>query len=602
MQHNPLFLLIFAPIVAGVFCLAMPERLKNFIKISALFMSLAVFAGTIFVFLKKPLFCNIGSYPLLLADNLSAFIALAVAAFAFLITIYSLGFVEIKFSGYFGYILLTLGSALGVAYANDMILFIVFWGLLAVLLYLMVNLNGTELSVAAAKKALVIIGGTDALMIFGFCLICSISKSFTIANIHIQFSGMSEYAAYLLIAVAALAKSGAVPFHSWLPDVAESAPANVTAYLPASLDKLLGIYLLARASLGIFKMNAATNFILALIGSITIVFAVIIALVQHDMKRLLGYHAVSQVGYMVLGIGTGSVIGIAGGLFHMINHAIYKSCLFLTAGAVEKRAGTTDMSKLGGLAKFMPITFVSCLVASFSICGIPPFNGFVSKWMIYQGIIESSSAKNPLWAVWLVCAMFGSALTIASFMKLLHSVFLGRPDKDLKDVKEAGVSMVLPMVTLAFICILFGVFAMNIPVALFIAPSINGAIVYCGIWNSAIATALIVIALILGSLTYIVMKPAKFRTVGVFIGGEDVDKLDRVTGTEFYNTVRQTHALTGIYRKEASGSLDIYNIFNKTTYKCADYLQRLHNGILPTYMVWCLLGMIGIFFVVFLRQ
>jgi NADH:ubiquinone oxidoreductase subunit 5 (subunit L)/multisubunit Na+/H+ antiporter MnhA subunit len=198
--------------------------------------------------------------------------------------------------------------------------------------------------------------------------------------------------------------------------------------------------------------------------------------------------------------------------------------------------------------------------------------------------------------------MFGSALTIASFMKLLHSVFLGRSDKNLKNIKEAGLSMTIPTAALAFTCVVFGIFAVTIPISLFIAPSVSGAISYLGIWNPAIATALIIAALILGTLAYMLMRPTKFRTVGVFVGGEDVNKLDRVTGTEFYNTVKETHALEGFYKKEASGSFDIYNIFGKAVYKFSAGLQKLHNGILPTYMVWCLLGMIGIFFVIFLRQ
>jgi NADH:ubiquinone oxidoreductase subunit 5 (subunit L)/multisubunit Na+/H+ antiporter MnhA subunit len=342
--------------------------------------------------------------------------------------------------------------------------------------------------------------------------------------------------------------------------------------------------------------------VLSLAGSVTIVVAVIIALVQHDMKRLLGYHAVSQVGYMVLGIGTGSVIGIAGGLFHMLNNAIYKSCLFLTAGAVEKRMHTTDMTKLGGLFKYMPATFVACLVASLSISGVPPFNGFVSKWMIYQGIIESASAKNPLWMVWLVAAMFGSALTVASFMKLLHAVFLGRSAEGFKGIKEAALSMTVPMGILAAACIVFGIFATAVPITLFIAPSLGKAITYCGMWDPMAVTALILVALGLGALAYMIMRPARFRTVDTFVGGEDVAKLDRVTGAEFYDTIRQLPRLGKLYRKEEEGSLDIYNTARRIIYYFTGKLARMHNGILPTYMVWCLLGMVGIFFVIFLRQ
>lgn len=372
MAHNPLFLLIAGPVAAGIICLFLPDRAKLLSKAVALFVSLASLAGTVFVFIKKPLILEISQQPVLSADTLSAFIALAVSAFALLITIYSFTFIKKSFGRYFGYILMTLGSSLGVAYADNMIAFLTFWGFLAVLLYLLVNIQGTDRAASSAKKALIIIGGTDALMLFGIGIIASMTGTFSFSKVHLAMTSPLSYCAYFSLAVASFAKAGVMPFHSWLPDIAEDGPTPVTAYLPASLDKLLGIYLLAKASLALFVMNGILNFILALIGSVTIVLAVIIALTQHDLKRLLGYHAVSQVGYMVLGIGTGNPIGIAGGLFHMLNNAIYKSCLFLSGGSVEEKTGTTDLSKLGGLGKFMPVTFACFLVASLSISGVPP--------------------------------------------------------------------------------------------------------------------------------------------------------------------------------------------------------------------------------------
>ena len=153
------------------------------------------------------------------------------------------------------------------------------------------------------------------------------------------------------------------------------------------------------------------------------------ALVQHNYKRLLGFHAVSQVGYMILGFGLGSAIGIAAGLFHMINNALYKSGLFLSAGCVEYRTGKEDIDDLGGLSKVMPVTFIASLVFAMSISGIPPFNGFASKWMIYQGIIDFGSGSglpNKLWVIWLGSAVLGSALTLASFIKFIGGIFLGR--------------------------------------------------------------------------------------------------------------------------------------------------------------------------------
>jgi NADH:ubiquinone oxidoreductase subunit 5 (subunit L)/multisubunit Na+/H+ antiporter MnhA subunit len=319
------------------------------------------------------------------------------------------------------------------------------------------------------------------------------------------------------------------------------------------------------------------------------------------MKRLLGYHAVSQVGYMVLGIGTGNPIGIAGGLFHMLNNAIYKSCLFLSGGDVEKRTGTTDLGKLGGLARYMPITFACFLVAALSISGIPPFNGFVSKWMIYQGIIESAGAKNPLWIVWLAAAMFGSALTLASFMKLLHAIFLGRPSKDFGYVKEADRSMLIPVLILAFLCIIFGVFAFVLPLKLFIAPSIGLSIIYLGTWSPVAATALIIIGIIAGFSIYFLLKPKTFRTVETFVGGEDADSLERVSGTEFYDTMKEMKGLKAMYRKEEEGAFDIYMVGRRSVFFFTRFLQYLHNGILPTYLVWCLLGMMAIFLFLFLR-
>ena len=601
MQYNPLLLLILGPIVAGMLCLIFPDKARNIPRIAAFLVTLASFALSIYVFANKPINWTASGLLILSADNLSAFIALAVSFFAFLATVYSFGFIDKSYGPFFGYLLITLGSSFGAAFANNLIVLLVFWGILAATLYLMVNLKGTDASAASAKKALIIVGGTDALMVLSVAIIWALTGTFSMDKIRLGLDTGLAAAAYAGLAIAAFAKAGAMPFHSWLPDVAEDGPTPVTAYLPASLDKLLGIYLLARVSLNLFVMNTASNLILAVVGSVTIVFAVMMALVQHDMKRLLGYHAVSQVGYMVLGISTANPIGIAGGLFHMFNHAVYKSCLFLSAGSVEKRTGTADLDRLGGLARFMPLTFVSFLVASLSISGIPPFNGFVSKWMVYQGIIESAGRQNGLWVIWLSAAMFGSALTIASFMKLLHAVFLGRPSRDYGDLKEAPFSMWAPVAVLASICFVFGVFAFTIPLPLFIAPAVVGNIAYLGVWSPITATVLILIALAIGAILYFFTRWTKYRTVRPFVGGEDGSSMGRISGTDFYNTIKDMKALGAIYKEEEAKTLDIYTIGRNILLFFNRVLGYLHNGVLPTYMVWCLLGMIGLFVAVFFR-
>ena len=599
---NFLAYVIGIPVLAGLVCLFIPERLKFAARALALLVTGASLAASVRIFILKPLYWPPVPVPTFIADNLAALAGLGISFFALIVTVYSFGYTEKNNGRYFGYILMTLGSALGAVYANNLIILVVFWGFLAALLYLLVTMRQTPAAAACAKKALIIIGGTDALMIFGVGLLWKMTGTFAMDEIHVSLNGAIPYAAFLCILIAGFAKAGVVPFHSWLPDVAENGPASVTAYLPASLDKLLGVYLLARISLNMFVMNGVSNIILLAVGAVTIVFAVTIALVQHDLKRLLGYHAVSQIGYMVLGIGTANPVGIAGGLFHMVNNALYKSCLFLGAGAVEKRTGTSDLSDLGGLSKYMPVTFISFLIASLAISGIPPLNGFFSKWMIYQGIIELGNGKNPLWIIWLVAAMFGGALTIASFIKLLHAIFLGRASAKTINVKEVGMSMVLPMITLAVICILFGLFASSIPVSLLIAPVIGKSISYIGTWRPDVATILIIAAMLLGVIVYLFVMPRKARVVSSFIGGEDIKQLDRVTGTEFYNTIKEVKALKNLYSKEDAREFDIYDIGGRLMAIFTRFFQKLHNGILPTYLVWSLLGMIAMFLILFSRS
>ena len=348
--------------------------------------------------------------------------------------------------------------------------------------------------------------------------------------IHIALTTPTAVVAYLCFAAAAFAKAGAMPFHTWIPDTAEDAPASVTAFLPAALDKLLGIYLLARISLDLFQMNAAMNIFLMAIGSLTIVCAVMMALVQHDLKRLLGYHAVSQVGYMVLGIGTGNPIGIAGGLFHMLNNAIYKSCLFLSAGAVEKKTGTTDLDKLGGLSKTMPVVYMTFLIASLAISGVPPLNGFASKWMIYLGIIETGRQGSHLWILWLMAAMFGSALTLASFMKLVHAVFLGQPScRSLIDARTkqnaydhgvADCSIGRPLCALRRFCQANSFRA-------FCLPSLKQHVIFWGTWSAGVATVLIVLGLLVGFVIYLLGMAGKTRVTAPFVGGETLRNIPK---------------------------------------------------------------------------
>ena len=589
---NILLYVIFIPIMASLLCFLF----KKLAKWIALLIS-----ALIFVFSTKIFFGGAATSAILSlrAYVLSSGIFLAASLFTLLIVLYSFKFMQGKdrLGEYYGYILITLGSVAGAVFAADYIMLLLFWGVLGITLYMLIGMGGPQAS-SAAKKTFIIVGGTDALMILGIGLIWVMTRSFQIGAIRLFLNSPFSIIAFLCLAAGAFAKAGAIPLHSWIPDSAEPAPTPVMAYLPAALDKLLGIYLLARLVLDIFKLepNSAMSIFLMIIGSVTIIAAVMGALVQHNLKKLLSFHAVSQVGYMVLGLGTGIPIGIAGGLFHMLNHSIYKCCLFLTGASVEHETGTTEMSRLGGLAKFMPLTFVSALVAALSISGVPPFNGFFSKWMVYQGVIELGKTSN-LWIIWLLAAMFGSALTLASFMKILHAVFLGQWSEVTSKAKEVHWSMWLPMMILAALCVIFGVFAYALPLAYFIIPSVKG-VVYTGFFSPTLATALIIIGLIVGLLIYWMGKVKAYVAKPAYVGGELLDeKMVKVSGINFYDTIKNWGPLQGIYRVSERKAFDVYEIGSKITFGFSGILKWLHNGILHTYLAWMFLGVVVLLWV-----
>jgi len=597
---NILIYTIALPIIAGIAVILIPNRVKAVKEFFSLVVSGLVFALAIKLFISRPMELVIGKTAFFAMDNLAAFAALFIALFGFLGIIYSIGFMKGK-SGlniYYGCILLTIGASIGAVLANDLILFLSFWGFLGVTLYLLIDMGKPDPS-AASKKTLIIIGGADALMILGIGIVWYIAKSFSMNAISIPLNSPLAIAGYFFLASGVFAKAGVMPLHTWLPDSSEVTPVPVMGLIPASLDKLLGIYFLARLSLYIFDINTSglVSTILLIIGSITILGGVLMALVQHDFKKLLAYHAVSQVGYMVIGIGTGNPIGIAGGLFHMLNNAIFKYGLFLSAGAVEAKKGTTNLDDLGGLSRLMPVTYITTLIAALAISGIPPFNGFFSKWMVYQGIIEFGKSGGGLWVAYLAAAIFGSALTLASFMKIIHAVFLGQCKSPERKKDEVGFSMQLPMIVLAALSIVFGVFALQIPIRLFIQPAISGEIVYSGVWNPGMSTGLILIGLVIGFIFYVIGNLKNIRVDDPFIGGEPLTADMKISGVDFYKTIEELPVLSRLLAWAKKGYFDIYDQGSNLTFFVTRKFQKLHNGVLPTYLAWCLVGAIVLFII-----
>ncbi len=405
------------------------------------------------------------------ADMLSSFLLAAVSMFSLAAAVYSFSMDRKGASKWFYFnLLMTQSLAAGAALSDSLIAMLFFWEGMLVFLYTFIALSSDRKETKdTALKAFLINGVTDLLMIVGILITGALAGSFNMSAISsskLTITGWAT-AGYTLMLIGAVAKAGAFPFHTWIPDAALNSSASFMSYVPAAIDKLLGIYFLARISIYLYQLDSFMQIVLMSLGAITIIVAVMMAFVQQDYKRLLSYHAVSQTGYMILGIGTLNPIGIAGGLFHMINHATYKSCLFMTAGAVERQTGTNNIENLGGLFFKMPVTAVCFIIAAAAISGIAPLNGFFSKELVYKGTLET----GHIW--FFIAAEVGSFLTLASFLKLGHSVFFGKLPQQLQETKESPVSALIPMIAFSAICLAFG-FGAYWPIHNLIGPSLKG--------------------------------------------------------------------------------------------------------------------------------
>ena len=567
-------------------------------------------------------------------DGLSGLIVLAAAGIALLVTLYSVRAMaeHPRASVFHAWVLWTVAAVLAAALANNFLLLIVAWEVATLGLYLLVGMGRPE-GRAGAMKAFAILGFADVCLLLGVAIVGQAGGE---ANPLLLISGVGGLetgqplmaVAYLLMLAGALAKAGAMPLHTWIPSASEDAPTPVFALLPAALDKLLGIYLLARITFEVFAVTAALATVLMVIGAATILLAVMMAMIQHNLKRLLSFHAVSQVGYMVLGMGLAAwvlakgraaggatpaqqavaTVAFCGGLFHMLNNAIYKGCLFLTAGSVERVTGTMELDRLGGLARALPVTFVCCIVAAMSISGVPPLNGFVSKWLVYNGALGAGSG---LATVCLVVAIFGSALTLASFVKVLHSVFLGTRGSavPVEGIGPESGWMAVAMVVLAGACVGLGVWG---------GPAVGGLILPAaeavglpaagldtagwgiavrggaGLWEPSVVTGLILIGFLVGVLVYLYTRALRVRVVGNFVAGEDSssDELWHVSGTHFYETIRRLPVLRVIFGDASVGAFDLYRLGGQYGRGLVDRLRAWHTGLLAAYASWIIIGLV----------
>jgi NADH:ubiquinone oxidoreductase subunit 5 (subunit L)/multisubunit Na+/H+ antiporter MnhA subunit len=242
----------------------------------------------------------------------------------------------------------------------------------------------------------------------------------------------------------------------------------------------------------------------------------------------------------------------------------------------------------------MPITFISVLVFALSISGVPPLNGFASKWLIYQAIIDfgaGTGIANQFWILWLGLVVLGSALTLAIFIKFISGIFLGRKPDHLSEVREAGILMWVPGLLLALICISFGILASETVIPKMIMPLV-GEFEYPGIWDSTTVAILVLVSLILGALIYLAGNMKQFRREDSFIGGEKISEENIYPAVEFYKTFREFRWLSTIYGRAEQKWFDVYEILKKVTLGFSKWLSMAHTGTLTFYAVWILAGLI----------
>jgi len=343
----------------------------------------------------------------------------------------------------------------GVVLTGDFFNMFVFVEIAAVASYALVAFGCESEELEAAFKYMVLGSVASAFILFAVIIIYSATGTLNMAHVSKIVAGTGVtppiQLCFALFLMGFSLKAALVPFHAWLPDAHPSAPAPISAMLSGVLIKAIGVYSLTRIIFNVFGMNFAFSEILLILGTISMIVGVLLAIGQWDYKRLLAYHSVSQMGYVVLGLGLGTPLGILGGLFHLFNHASFKSLLFLTSGAVEYSVGTRDLKEMGGLKEKLPVTSAASLVGSMSIAGIPPFNGFWSKLII---IIAAVMSGRYIYAL---VAVIASILTLASFMKVQRYGFYGKL-KTALEAREVPFLMCLAMIMLAFVCVAAGLF------------------------------------------------------------------------------------------------------------------------------------------------
>lgn len=453
-----LLLLVFCPVL-GAFILpllgAVSEKMRNVAGLAFVLVSLVcslVLVGPVSRGQTVTVTFDFApDFGLFHADMLAVFMAIVSTLVGSIIVFYSWDYISHykERNEYYLMVVLFLGSMMGLVFARNLLFLYLFWEITAIACWRLIGYFRDKIAVIRADKAFLVTVFGALMMLVGFILVYNQTGSFDYGVIkeRLKTDPLTNVAAVLIL-FGILSKSATLPLHTWLPD-AGVAPSPVTALLHAAVLVKIGVYVFARLFVATFTVDPVWHTAVPIIAGASAIVSAGAALVETDIKRIIAYSTISQIGFIFLGLATGNPIGIAGALIYILMHGLAKGGLFLCAGIVEQNTKVKDITKMGGLIKTMPVTAVAFLLCAFSVMGIPPFGGFFGKYMVITGAVN-----NGQLAIALVFVL-GAFLTIVYLMRLFTLVFLG----DLKiDAKEKSPAMVASVVALAALSLAAGVF------------------------------------------------------------------------------------------------------------------------------------------------
>ena len=544
-------------------------------------------------------------------DALNMFFALLVVTTILLAAIYSMKYMarDHHLGHYYTLFLMLSGSVLGLVLTGDIFNMFV---MIEIMTFASVALtafrNNKNGALEAGFKYLIVGSIGSSMTLAGIALLYAQCHTLNMAQISAALANgltPTTVLAFALMFAGFGVKSYLVPFHAPAADAYMTAPTSISMVFSGMVNKA-GVYGMIRLVYIIFRAMdlPALQLMLATFGTVTMFVGVTMALAQHDFKRLLAFHSISQIGYVITAIGLATVLGLEAGLFHAMNHTLFKGLLFLTAGAVLYATGTTDLDKLGGLAKKMPKTAICFLIGAFSISGLPPFNGFASKWMIYQATYQKAAETgNFAYAFVTIVALVVSVMTLASFIKVTQAVFFGQLPKHLEDTKEVPLSMRVPMWIMSALCILSGVFYgfvekfLLAPAAKAVLNVTNyidkmmgegtaaaaGVVDYAAndvvltLWNPVLW--LVLFAIVLIAVCIVILTGDKTR--GRVLAKTETDSEDGKYAT-FFGGEQSTHS-------HVAGS-DLFWGFKHDFKGYFKFIQGMHSGVVNDYALYAVVG------------